>query len=61
MLELILEMKRDGWVQLKGQRTLGFVSPCGEKFNCYDYETGEFYSFGTIWAVRATQGDRDDD
>lgn len=55
MIELVLKYRSEGWIELKGDHTLGFVSPCGEVFNCYSYDTGEFFSFGTMWAVRATK------
>jgi hypothetical protein len=36
-----------GWTRVDGSITLGFVSRCGEYFNCFDLDSGRFYSFGT--------------
>lgn len=41
-----------GWTEVEGLITLGFISKCGEWFNCYCKRTGHFYSFGTTEALR---------
>jgi hypothetical protein len=44
-----------GWRKAEGAFTLGFVSPCGEHFNCYDIETGKLYSYNSFSALEICQ------
>lgn len=37
---------QNGWIRLEGSQTIGFVSKCGEYFNCICKLTGKQYSFG---------------
>ena len=46
----------NGWTPVRGSFSFGFVSPCGEFFNSFCVETGNFYSFSTEWAKRVTNG-----
>lgn len=50
--EIKYEYVSKGWHHIDGLITLGFVSRCGEYFNCYCKKTGHFYSFGTDEALK---------
>lgn len=52
-LEIRAQYCVKGWTEVEGLITLGFVSHCGEYFNCYCKKTGHFYSFGTDEALKA--------
>ena len=43
-----------GWIPLVGMFTIGFISPCGELFDCFDAVCGHSYSFSTEWALWTT-------
>ncbi len=50
--EIRVQYAVKGWTEVQGLITLGFVSKCGEWFNCYCKKTGHFYSFGTTEALK---------
>lgn len=55
-----INSKRDwylnrGWYAVRGPLTLGFVSPCGEWFHCFDVYTGNMFSFDTNWPMEVAR------
>jgi hypothetical protein len=50
--EIRFQYHQKQWTEIDGLITLGFVSKCGEWFNCYCKQTGHFYSFGTTEALK---------